>query len=668
MQPFLNYMKVCQNFQTRAPSRSGDPFPGTLTNDMYPKDGASLAYDLSCVISMGSSANRTTDWYIDLKGQLGTNSREVGLIIQHHGGSSCTVISDPQNCVVAPCNTQINLTGRNCAVRFRFPQPTTSFTVFLKATGKFSGIRDLRIYRADQKAHMDAGELFNPDFVALIQAIKPKALRFLDWYNVNFSNNTNDAYIPSMDALTWNSNTFAAGAWAGIVSGTDTYAVGNSPDSNPAAYVDGEVIQVYFANGNASTTPTLNRNGLGPKTIVTSNGGPMQGGFIKPGSVVTMIYDGLLDKYMWSGNFGFRPSAPVIVSIALCNAIPADCWLHIPHMFSDSAAQRIVETARDNLDPGLKLYVEYGNEIWNFAFDQTYWAIARGKALGIPEARNQALHSYYGLKLAQLMPLVTSTWTAKRAAGDLYRVMAVQAQAGSTASGLTNTYRLLGTDLCGTSCGNAKYQAIVGVDHNAAPNRPVDFIDVGSFAPYVSGYQFAAVDSRYRNPIDPNALAAADSYAAGGAENIASALAYVDDDLRNDVAGFTFSLAYQDNVLYPGWGSLFGSYGKTIAQYEGGYEGWYPSARICTSRGISATYCGQGGKIDLLLRGYRSDDRFRAAMRDNFAKFVSNSPGGSLPSWYTLGPGYSRWSILSGDIYSPAFKSKDAVANFDHGR
>ncbi|HEY1363987.1 MAG TPA: hypothetical protein VGF60_17235, partial [Xanthobacteraceae bacterium] len=349
-------------------------------------------------------------------------------------------------------------------------------------------------------------------------------------------------------------------------------------------------------------------------------------------------------------------------------AIPADCWLNIPHMFTDSAVQKIVETARDNLAPGLKLYVEYGNEIWNFGFDQTYWAIARGKALGIPEASNQALHSYYGLKLAQLMPLVTSTWTTKRAAGDLYRVMAIQAHAGSNSADPTSAYRLKGTDLCGTSCGNARYQTIVGADHNAAPNRPVDFIDVGSFAPYVSGYQLAAIDGGYRNPIDPNALAAADNYAAGGAENIASALTYVDNDLRNDAAGFIFSLAYQNNVLYPGWGSLFASYGKTIAQYEGGYEGWYPSARICTSRGISATYCGPGGKIDLLLRGYRNDDRFRAAMRDNFARFVSNSPRGSLPSWYTLGPGYSRWSIMSGDLYSPAFKSKDAVVNFAHGQ
>ena len=43
------------------------------------------------------------------------------------------------------------------------------------------------------------------------------------------------------------------------------------------------------------------------------------------------------------------------------------------------AAGRVAEAVRDGLDPRLKAYVEYSNEVWNRIFPQAGWAAAQAK-------------------------------------------------------------------------------------------------------------------------------------------------------------------------------------------------------------------------------------------------------------------------------------------------
>lgn len=38
---------------------------------------------------------------------------------------------------------------------------------------------------------------------------------------------------------------------------------------------------------------------------------------------------------------------------------------------------------RDTLDPGLKVYLEYSNEIWNWQFEQTHYTSRHGNLLGL---------------------------------------------------------------------------------------------------------------------------------------------------------------------------------------------------------------------------------------------------------------------------------------------
>jgi hypothetical protein len=70
-------------------------------------------------------------------------------------------------------------------------------------------------------------------------------------------------------------------------------------------------------------------------------------------------------------------------TIELCNRARADCWFNIPHRADDEYVARYAEMVRDRLDPSLRAYVEYSNEIWNF--EHGNWCQSEGVRLGMPD-------------------------------------------------------------------------------------------------------------------------------------------------------------------------------------------------------------------------------------------------------------------------------------------
>lgn len=68
--------------------------------------------------------------------------------------------------------------------------------------------------------------------------------------------------------------------------------------------------------------------------------------------------------------------------IAFANHMMAEPWFCIPAMADDDYIRRFAALVRDNLNPALKFYVEYSNELWNGQFSQTDWL--RTKACADP--------------------------------------------------------------------------------------------------------------------------------------------------------------------------------------------------------------------------------------------------------------------------------------------
>jgi len=76
-----------------------------------------------------------------------------------------------------------------------------------------------------------------------------------------------------------------------------------------------------------------------------------------------------LEKATWFNDKG----VPVERLVQIANATGANPWFTLPHQATDDYVRNFAQYVRDNLDPGLTVYVEYSNEVWNGLFEQNQW-------------------------------------------------------------------------------------------------------------------------------------------------------------------------------------------------------------------------------------------------------------------------------------------------------
>jgi hypothetical protein len=62
-------------------------------------------------------------------------------------------------------------------------------------------------------------------------------------------------------------------------------------------------------------------------------------------------------------------------SIELAEITGKDLWINVPHMASDDYITEMATLFRDTLDPSIKIYLEYSNELWNWQFDQAIYVL-----------------------------------------------------------------------------------------------------------------------------------------------------------------------------------------------------------------------------------------------------------------------------------------------------
>jgi hypothetical protein len=122
----------------------------------------------------------------------------------------------------------------------------------------------------------------------------------------------------------------------------------------------------------------------------------------------------------WSGEAG----VPVEVMVDLANRLGADPWFTLPHQADDDFVRQFATVVRDRLDPSLRAWVEYSNEVWNGIFAQAGWARDQGRAAGLGPSDFEAQLQFYSRRAVQVFAIWDEVFGGT---SRLVRVMASQA-------------------------------------------------------------------------------------------------------------------------------------------------------------------------------------------------------------------------------------------------
>lgn len=647
-------------------SSPGYAYPAILDENNYPTatPSASIAGSIKLPSNLAPSTPMVLKW-------SGTAS------IQIMRGAPGFNVTSGANYVSGATAFNLTVVGTNARIEFTFAGATPGKILFcFLAGGKFSGLSNVVLCKLSDEVAIDRAttpeEMFDDDYVAVYRALNSKIVRAMGWTNPNGGNVSQARYLaPWRTAINLVTQRWAPGAWAGTTSGTNDYVCAAQRDATKA-YVDGEMIQLQFGNANTSKAITVNSGGRGAVPVLAGTGGgtcqPLNIGQIAANSLATLTYDAILGSFLWQPD-GQTPCIPYELQVAFANRVNADYWCNFHGYVDDASITSIAKLVRDKLNSNLNAYFEYGNEVWNWNFPMTVWSNAKGVALGFPSDNGRQFFGWHALRSRQIMGLVTSNW-APRPSTQLKRVMAFQAFGWGPS---TSNYKLQGLDLNGALY--PKYAAKGFPNYNAAPNRPIDYFDVLSYATYYSGAQCTNFDGNYLSRGAAGIaglLVAADDYATAVPSKMASALAFLDNDIRagktgTGTAGTETLLSLNTGMrgvgIYPVWEEIAKTFNKSVVCYEGGHESWYPSTTTCTAMSISTAYGGPDGKIAKLLEAYKQSDAFAAVVRDQISQFMAH-PHSQTPAWLLV-PGNNQWALSSGDTYASKYKSWDALVTFN---
>ena len=104
---------------------------------------------------------------------------------------------------------------------------------------------------------------------------------------------------------------------------------------------------------------------------------------------------------------------PVEVMVALANQINAEPWFNMPHQANDEYMAKFAQVVKQQLNPKLKVYVEFSNEVWNWQFPQSQYALQQGQARWGKD-KGDAYMQWYGMRSAQMCDIWKSVFAEQQ--------------------------------------------------------------------------------------------------------------------------------------------------------------------------------------------------------------------------------------------------------------
>lgn len=115
---------------------------------------------------------------------------------------------------------------------------------------------------------------------------------------------------------------------------------------------------------------------------------------------------------------------PLELMIDLANRLKADPWFCMPHLADDDYVSNFAQLVKAKLDPSLKVYVEYSNEVWNGQFPQSRYAGEQGQKLKFAEKPWEAAWKFTAHRSIQIFTIWETVFAGK---DRLVRVLPSQA-------------------------------------------------------------------------------------------------------------------------------------------------------------------------------------------------------------------------------------------------
>jgi len=107
-----------------------------------------------------------------------------------------------------------------------------------------------------------------------------------------------------------------------------------------------------------------------------------------PAGVGTWDHRAKMDDTVWGGNDGRtadedHKGVPIKVMTTLANTLKRDIWVNMPHIAGNDYVRNYAKQVYAELDPSLKVYLEYSNEVWNPGFAGHAYSISEGIKRGL---------------------------------------------------------------------------------------------------------------------------------------------------------------------------------------------------------------------------------------------------------------------------------------------
>ncbi len=148
-----------------------------------------------------------------------------------------------------------------------------------------------------------------------------------------------------------------------------------------------------------------------------------------------------MDEATWGGKEGVR-GIPLEIMVSLANRLKVNPWFNIPHNADNAFIINFARFVNKNLDPSLKVYLEYSNETWNNIFvPQAEHMKQTGYKLGLDKDRNVAGSKYYAMQSVRIFKIWEKVFGGKQRLVRVLGVMTTDMKLTHTLLGYKNTYK-----------------------------------------------------------------------------------------------------------------------------------------------------------------------------------------------------------------------------------